>query len=160
MKVKNIIAEDFCNYKLPSMFVVSSICDYKCCVEAGQDVGLCQNSSIASMPTKYIDDEYIYRCFADNAITKAVVVGGLEPMLQIDEVIHLLSVFREHGDNHDFVIYTGYYPNEIKEEINRLCYYDNVIIKFGRYIPDKPPCFDDVLGVTLVSNNQFALRVS
>lgn len=160
MRVKNIIVEDFCNYKLPSMFIVSSECDFKCCTEAGCGIELCQNSSIISLPIKNIDDEYIYRRFIDNKITKAVVIGGLEPMLQIDEVIHLLSVFRDHRDNHDFVIYTGYYPNEIKNEIHKLCYYDNVIIKFGRYIPNKPSCFDDILGITLASNNQFALRIS
>ena len=160
MRVKDIVVEDFCNYKIPSMFIASTKCDFKCCTEAKLDNSVCQNSPTASLPVKDIDDEYIYRSFADNDITKAVVIGGLEPMLQIDEVIHLLSVFREHGDNHDFVIYTGYYPNEIREELNRLSEYDNVVVKFGRYIPDKPPCFDDVLGVTLASNNQFALRIS
>lgn len=160
MRIKNIVVEDFCNYKLPSMFIVSSKCDWKCCREGGYDKNLCQNSSIASLPSQDIDDEYIYNQFVENDITKAIVIGGLEPILQIDEVLHLISVFREHDDNHDFVIYTGYYPNEVQEELDKLCYYDNIVVKFGRYIPNKPSCFDRVLGVSLASNNQFAIRIS
>ena len=34
-----------------------------------------------------------------------------------------------------------------------------VIIKFGRFIPNRPSRYDEVLGVTLASDNQFAMRV-
>lgn len=160
MLVKDIIAEDFANYKSPSMFIVSSICDFKCCKEANVDVSMCQNSSLVKQKIKNIPDEDIFAMFSNNPITKAVVIGGLEPILQITELLNLLFVFRNNGDNHDFVIYTGYYPNEIKKELEMLGGYDNIIVKFGRYIPNKPSCFDNVLGVTLASNNQFALRIS
>lgn len=160
MLVKDIIAEDFANYKLPSMFIVSSICDFKCCKEANVDVSMCQNSPLVKQKIKQIQDEDIFAMFSSNPITKAVVIGGLEPIMQIDEILHLISAFRNNNDNHDFVIYTGYYPNEIKDQITQLSYYDNIIVKFGRYIPNRPSCFDNVLGVTLASDNQFALRIS
>ena len=60
----------------------------------------------------------------------------------------------------DFVIYTGYYPNEIKHEIEELERSENIIIKFGRFLYNDKPIFDDVLGVTLASSNQYAERIS
>jgi len=61
----------------------------------------------------------------------------------------------------DIVIYTGYYPDEIKDMLKTLKTYENtnIIIKFGRFIPDKPHRFDDVLGVELASDNQYAMRL-
>ena len=37
--------------------------------------------------------------------------------------------------------------------------YDNIIIKFGRYIPNQQSHFDIVLGVNLASDNQYAERL-
>ena len=37
--------------------------------------------------------------------------------------------------------------------------YPNIIIKYGRYIPDQEPHQDEVLGVRLASNNQYAERM-
>ena len=31
MKLKGINTEDFVNYKKPSMFLITSYCDFKCC---------------------------------------------------------------------------------------------------------------------------------
>ena len=36
--------------------------------------------------------------------------------------------------------------------------YNNIIIKFGRYIPNQGTHFDKVLGVKLASDNQYALK--
>ena len=38
--------------------------------------------------------------------------------------------------------------------------YDNIIIKYGRYIPNQPSRYDSILGVTLASDNQYAERIS
>ena len=38
MRVKGIIEEDFVNYKVPSMFINTCFCDFKCCTELGLDV--------------------------------------------------------------------------------------------------------------------------
>ena len=37
MKIKNIIEEDFVNYKVPSMFIATSRCDFKCDKECGKN---------------------------------------------------------------------------------------------------------------------------
>lgn len=160
MRVKAIVPEDFINYKLPSMFIATCFCDYKCCTELGLDIGMCQNAPLAQMEDKDIDDQIIYEQFINNPITKAVVVGGLEPMIQINEVIDLIKLFRNQGEDCPFVIYTGYYPNEIPEQLERLKQYKNIIIKFGRYIPNSQSKYDEVLGVTLASDNQYAEIIS
>lgn len=157
MRVKGIIAEDFSNYKLPSMFISAVSCDWKCCVEAGIDISICQNSALSSFPTYEIDDIDIFNMFIKNPITKAVVIGGLEPMLQFNEIVHLLDIFRSNGSDAIFVIYTGYYPEEISEKIE-LLRGKNVIMKYGRFIPNLQDgsVFDELLGITLASWNQFS----
>lgn len=56
----------------------------------------------------------------------------------------------------DIVIYTGYMEEEIKDKVKWLSLYENIIIKFGRYIPNQEHHFDELLGVELVSPNQYA----
>lgn len=160
MRVKDILPEDFINYKLPSMFISTCFCDYKCCTELGLDIGVCQNAPLAQMEDKDIDDQIIYEQFVNNPITKAIVIGGLEPMIQINEVVNLINLFRIQGENRPFIIYTGYYPNEIPEPLDRLKQYKNIIIKFGRFIPNSQSKYDEVLGVTLASSNQYAEVIS
>ena len=81
-------------------------------------------------------------------------------MLQFDDVLSLLKYFREHDCDADFVIYTGYYRNEIEDKIEQLAKYKNVIVKFGRYVPNQEKHYDEVLGVWLASDNQYAERIS
>jgi hypothetical protein len=38
--------------------------------------------------------------------------------------------------------------------------FSNIIIKFGRFIPNQEPHYDEVLGVKLASDNQYARRIS
>lgn len=158
MRVKDIVTEDFLNYKHPAMFIASSACDWKCCRESGID-DVCQNKKMAQSPTTDISDEVIYEKYHSNDITKAVVIGGLEPMIQIDEVVSLIKTFRDHGEECIFVIYTGYNPEEIPHQITKLCQFQSVIVKFGRFVPSRQPRFDDVLGVTLASDNQYAMEI-
>lgn len=98
--------------------------------------------------------------FKSNPITKSIVIGGLEPLLQFDEVLSLIKYFRNNGCNDDFVIYTGYYENEVKDKIAEMKKYKNIILKFGRYIPNQEKHYDDVLGVYLASYNQYAKKIS
>lgn len=60
----------------------------------------------------------------------------------------------------DVVIYTGYYENEVEDEIAMLKNFKNIIVKFGRFIPNQQPHFDTVLGVMLASDNQYAKKIS
>ena len=52
------------------------------------------------------------------------------------------------------------YKEEIEKEIEQLKKYPNVILKYGRYKPNSVSRFDDILQITLVSDNQYAERIS
>ena len=160
MRIKGLQDEDFVNYKKPSMFIGTSICDWKCCTEQCLDKSICQNSSLANSKTIDISADKIYRRYINNPITKAVVIGGLEPILPFPEVLDLIYTLRNNGCFDDFVIYTGYYPSEIKHEIEELERCENIIIKFGRFIPNQEKHYDEVLGVYLISDNQYAEKIS
>lgn len=160
IKLKGLVAEDFINYKKPSMFLITSKCDWKCCKECGIPVSTCQNEGIAKNPTNTYTFKSIYDFYKRNDITQSVVIGGLEPFLQFEEIKGLISFFRNNNCQDDIVIYTGYYKDEIQEEIDQLKEYKNIIIKFGRFIPNRQSRYDDILGITLVSNNQYAEVVS
>lgn len=161
MHLKGLVDEDFVNYKEPSLFLITSTCDWKCCREQNLPLSVCQNMPIIRDTTKDISEEKIYERYIDNPITKSIVLGGLEPFDQFGEVYNLIYYFRAIKGNTDtFVIYTGYYPSEIDEMIKMLSMFDNIIVKFGRYIPNSKKIFDKILGVELASENQFALKIS
>ena len=160
MKIKGLQDEDFVNYKKPSMFIGTSMCDWKCCTEQCLDKSICQNSSLANSKTIDVSADEIYRRYINNPITKAVVIGGLEPMLQFSDVLDLVKIFRDSDCNDDIVIYTGYYKEEIADKIPLLSKYKNIVIKYGRYIPGQEKHYDEVLGVYLISDNQYAEKIS
>ena len=158
MIIKEIKDEDFINYKKPSMFIGFPTCSWKCEKECG--VRCCQNGTLASMknfdiPVRDISDRYL-----SNLITSAVVCGGLEPLDSFGDLQELILSIRESGCLDDIVIYTGYNPQEIDNKISILKKYKNIIIKFGRFIPNQNPHFDEVLGVNLASDNQYAVKIS
>ena len=62
------------------------------------DISICQNEPLYHSPVIDIPDEQIYNQFINNPITKAVVIGGMEPMIQSNEVIDLISYFRSRGE--------------------------------------------------------------
>ena len=161
MRIKTLIDEDFVNYKKSSMFIGSISCGGKCCIEGGIPLSVCQNDGWRKSAPIDVRDENIVKRYMNNGISQAIVLGGLEPMEQPDEVVELVRVLREDfGCHDDVVIYTGYYPDEVSTILDRLREFDNIIVKFGRYIPNMKPRFDDVLGVWLASNNQYVERIS
>lgn len=160
IKLKNIVEEDFINYRKVSMFLGTSFCNWKCCIEQNLDNSICQNSSLASAPSKEFDFEFIYNRYINNNLSKSIVIGGLEPFMQFEEVYDLIKYFRDNNCNDDFVIYTGYNEDEIKEQINQLKEFSNIVIKFGRFVPKQKKHYDNVLGVELASLNQYGKRIS
>ena len=153
MKVKQIVDTDFSNYKKPSIFILFPNCSFKCDKENGCMV--CQNSSLANQPNIEISIQDILQLYRANPITKAFVCGGLEPFDDFSELLGLVQVIRKETLN-DIVIYTGYKEEEITTQLAQLLQYKNIIIKFGRYIPNCEGHYDEVLGVKLASPNQYA----
>ena len=157
MKIKGLVDEDFVNYKKPSMFISTYTCSFKCCEECGQAV--CQNLPLVSQPTVEVDNAELVQRYVNNNITKAVVLGGLEVLDDVKDVFEFVRVFRRYSDD-DIVIYTGYNEEEVKPCIDRLkAMTSNIIIKFGRFVPDQQPHYDEVLGVKLASDNQKGVRI-
>lgn len=153
MKVKGIISEDFVNYKKISMTIMFPHCTFKCGAE------LCQNSPLAKSKMYDIDIGETIVKYLDNPITEAVVMQGLEPFDSWSDLLLFTEKFREKSQD-DIVIYTGYNKEEITDKINILKRYNNIVVKFGRYIPGHKKHYDDILGIELASNNQHGERIS
>ena len=176
MLVKGIVDEDFVNYKVPSMYIATATCSFKCDKEYGQPI--CQNSELAKQPSHLIENDQILWRYIKNGITKAIVFGGLEPFDMCWDLVVFIRLFRTET-NDDIVIYTGYTKDEASQIIvpfsdkyagnsdahdmdilSVLATFPNIVIKYGRYIPNQQPHFDPVLGVYLASDNQYAERIS
>lgn len=157
MIIKGIQEEDFINYKKPSMFISFSSCTWKCEKECSRKV--CQNGTLATTPNINIGVKTIVNKYINNPITKSIVCGGLEPFDTFDDLLQLIAYLRVSTDD-DIVIYTGYYKEEIADRLALLSKYKNIVIKYGRYIPDQKEHYDEVLGVSLASENQYAERIS
>lgn len=160
INVKDIIFEDFVNYKLPSMFIALGECDWKCCTEQGISCDICQNSKIALQKDIEIDIESLFSRYIINNISKSIVFSGLEPITRFEEIYCAIKYFRDNGCDDDIIIYTGYYDYEIQQHLDRLKEFNDIIVKFGRFIVNSDKKYDDVLGVELSSNNQYAERIS
>ena len=153
MKIKGLITEDFVNYKKASMTIIFPYCTFKC----GEDY--CQNSPLTKSPIIEISINDLVNRYNNNPITEAIVMQGLEPFDSWSDLKEFVKKLREYN-NDDIIIYTGYNKDEVIKYIKELSVYPNIIVKFGRYIPNQEKHYDDVLGVYLASNNQYAERIS
>jgi hypothetical protein len=161
MLLKELIDEDFVNYKEPAMFLAFPFCDFKCCIEQNMPTTICHNEHLAGRKNVKTTPEKIIKRFIQNPLTTAIVMGGLEPMLSFADILELISVLRnEYQDNSTVVIYTGYNEDEVEDMILELQQFDNIIIKFGRFIFNDSEHYDKVLGVRLSSSNQYARKIS
>lgn len=157
MLLKFLLDEDFVNYKKCSMFIGFPYCTFKCDKENNNRV--CQNWKLASQPNIEYSATKIVKRYLENPLTTAMVCGGLEPFDSFNELLELIKEFRSKT-NDDFIIYTGYNKEEVKDYIDKLLNYNNIYIKFGRYVPDNQPHYDKVLGVSLASDNQYGEKIS
>lgn len=158
MKILGIIDEDFVNYKKASMVIEFPYCSFKCDKEYGKPV--CQNSALTNESIIEIDAKKIVERYLQNPITEAIVFQGLEPFDSCEDMYDLIIEIRRRTDD-DIVIYTGYSYREIYHYTDKLSHiFPNIIIKYGRYIPDVKPHYDPVLGVNLASDNQYAEKIS
>lgn len=157
MILKGLIDTDFVNYKYPCMVLEFPKCDFKCDRECGKRV--CQNSALATSPNIEVDDDVIIERYINNPITQAVCIQGLEPFDTSVQMMKFINKFRQFS-NDDVVIYTGYNRDEVSDLcIGRLKELGGIVIKYGRFIPGQNSHIDNVLGVHLSSNNQYAERL-
>jgi len=161
MTIKGLIEDDLVNYKKPSMTIMMPICkNFKCDKECGERV--CQNSALATAANIDIDYTTLISKYKNNPITQAIVFQGLEPFDSWTELHHCIAAIRGSDINDDIVIYTGYTEEELANKIKYLqsLYYKNIIIKFGRFIPNQESHQDEILGIYLASDNQYAKKIS
>lgn len=149
MKVKGVIYEDFINFKKPCMYIAFPHCKgFKCGKE------LCQNSSLVHAPDLEVDYKDLVEKYLQNPISEAICIAGLEPFDDFEDLKSLIQYIRSRAYD-QIIIYTGYNEEEIAEELNELRDFGNIIIKFGRFVPNQESHFDEVLGVKLASPNQY-----
>lgn len=171
MKLISIIDEDFINYKKRSMFIGMPFCSGKCDIDNGTVI--CQNDPLKDSKLIDISTDDLIKRYLDNDITEAIVFGGREPFDSPFDLTSFIDTLRtRYNCDDDCVIYTGYdkdellgnahkdYPGVNYEKLaaayKQLKNYKNIIIKYGRYIPNSEPVDDPVLGVRLASKNQYA----
>jgi pyruvate-formate lyase-activating enzyme len=157
MVIKGLIEEDFTNYKKPCMFIAFPCCTFKCDKEAGCQV--CQNSELANARGINVDPSRLVELYMNNRISKAICFGGLEPFDSYDDMLELIQVLRESTSD-DIVIYTGYTEEEVADKVTELKSFPNLIVKFGRFRYGEKSVFDETLGISLASGNQYAIRIS
>ena len=157
MKIKRIEDENLNHYKTLSMVIAFPNCTFKCEKECGQRV--CHNSTLASAPIFEIKAGDVVWQYLSNPMTHAIVCAGLEPIDSFDDLIDLISTARE-AISDDIVIYTGYRKEEIEDKIDILKQYENIVVKYGRFVPNKEPHYDPILCVKLANDEQYAERIS
>lgn len=159
MRIKGIIDYDCTNYKLPCLTIEFPHCDFKCDKLNGCSV--CQNSTLAHEPDIEVSGEYIWQKYQENPLTKAFCFQGLEPFDSHMDLIELIKFIRVDKNCDDpIVIYTGYGQGEdfvVEWDLQK---YPNIIVKWGRFLLGHEPHYDEVLGVNLASNNQYAEKIT
>ena len=157
MRLKGIIYNDIVNYKRCSLTLQTCFCTFKCEKECGKQV--CQNNPLIKEPIVEIDDNKLIERYTNDTSMSSIIFQGLEPFDQFDELFEFIRKFREKSSD-DLVIYSGYNKSEIEEQVNLLKQFPNIIVKFGRYIPNDTSRYDEILGITLASSNQYAEKIS
>lgn len=157
MKIKGIIDECIGDYKKTSMYIAMPYCSFKCDKENG--IKLCQNSQLINEPDIDISYEDLISRYLQNPLTETIIFSGLEPLDSSQDLNKFIKIFRLFSDD-DIVIYTGYTENEILTMFKgtSLLKEKNIIIKCGRYRPNQSPHYDELLGIELASDNQYAVR--
>lgn len=156
IEVKGIIWEDLVNYKKICTTLMMPKCSWKCDIENG--VELCQNKGLAAAASQTVLINPFMRRYKANPLTEAIVLQGLEPLDSLVDVYTVAANLSDFNITDDFVIYTGYYPNEISPSIIPTLSSmvpGHLIFKWGRFIPNHTPHYDPVLGVNLSSDNQY-----
>lgn len=153
--LKAVMQEDFTNYKVPIMHLAFPKCSFKC----GR--GLCQNSVLAQSQNILVNEQGLVEAYMNNPITKGVCCAGLEPFDTPEDLKVTIKAFRAKT-NDMIIIFTGYTEEELQsnEVYQWLLTIPNIIVKFGRYVSKQQPHYDEVLGIKLASNNQYAKQIS
>ena len=117
-----------------SLYLIASSCKWKC--------KICPNAHYSRFETVDIPNTDILQKFKSDDNLKAIVIGGLEPMDQMNDLrgfIFDARKFFEPGDRPKIVIYTGYEMDELNKMhysglASELMQYGNAMVIAGRNI--------------------------
>lgn len=161
MQVINIKDEDVINYKELSMFIGMPYCSGKCWKDLNLPSTICQNNELTYSKIYNVNVKDIVDRYRQNPLTTAIVFGGMEPLDSFNDILDFLEELRnKQGCMDTVIIYTGYKEEEIQDKLEELSSWYNIVVKVGRYIPNKPSRYDEILGVTLASDNQYSIKIS
>lgn len=153
----DVKSDNITDYIKTSLLLVFPYCSGKC---KG-----CQNYELQkkgdSLKKQFKIDSII--SYYDSLTThEAIVCAGLEPFDSFNDLYLLVeNLFSDENRNIDFVIYTGYYKEEIENLVNNMIKLlkDNnksLIIKYGRYDEtDIKEWKSNILGVKISTKNQY-----
>lgn len=152
---------DLLNYKEPTFMIYSGIsCTFKCDIENKSD--LCQNIKLVNEKIIHYDIDKCIARYDAQSISHTISFQGLEPLDNLKQLLWFIHYFRkEHDDT--IIIWTGYTKDECEDLvylIQNKMNWENIIIKYGRFIPNQQPHYDEVLEIKLASDNQYAERIS
>lgn len=159
MIIKGVVDEVFQDYKKTSMLIEMPYCTFKCLNELNLPISICQNCELTNQKNIEIDCATLIERYLGNNLTSAVIFAGLEPFDSFLDVFDFIRQFRAVC-NDEIVVYTGFDEHEITDKTRILSQFKNIIIKFGRFIPDQEKHYDEILGVELASPNQYAKNIS
>ena len=146
------IRETFIDYKKVGLYVSGTKCNLNC--------KMCFNDNLKHSPTIKINPlSFVENYIIKNQIIESVIFSGLNWFDKFEDLVRLITCIRIYT-NIEIVIYTGYKESELLKEIEILKEYSNIIVKFGEYIPNDNSIFDETLGVSLSSSNQYAKKIS
>lgn len=160
MKISSF-TETFVDYKKRGVLIGFPTCNGKCWKDLGMDTSICQNEilkeNLIEIPLGTLLDKIKENI--ESGYAEAIILGGLEPLEDIDNLLSIVDFISNTSEDTDIVIYTGYYKEEIQAQLKEIKGYarnNKVIVKFGRFIPNANYKYDEILGVTLASDNQYA----
>lgn len=161
LDVFNINECDFVNYKEPTFIIYSGIsCTFKCNTDS--KINFCQNYDLLNQKVVNYGIKECIKKYASQNFVHTITFQGLEPLDNLKQLLWFIYYFRQAYKD-KIIIWTGY----TKEECEDLIYlikekmsWNNIIIKFGRFVPNKESHYDEVLGIKLASPNQYAERIS
>lgn len=159
MLVTEITDNDTRFYKKPSLYVATAKCSFKCDRECGEPI--CSEYSKAGVRGIHYTPKQILNKYISSLHAEALVFGGMEPFDSAIDLYLCIKEFRAAYQNVPIIIWSGYTPDELNELgfLTPLLQFPNIIIKFGRYVPDDKPHYDQLLGVRLASRNQRAYKL-
>jgi len=149
MKLKNIIREDYLNYKKCSLYLAFSQCKLYC-----ED---CFNFGLRDQENIIISAKTIIDWHSSNLFEEAIICSGLNPFDSFEDLEELVRECYKENYSCDLIIFTGYEKKDIEDKIYTLTKIKHsdqkIIIKYGRY--DKyqvESIYDDNLGIYLPLN--------